>query len=86
MKRPSVTILGTAGVVLIQWSYIPQWIRIFSTRNVSGLSPIFLGSVFLGLLCFEAYAVVRRDSVYIISNAIGLVNCGICIFGYLLYR
>ena len=79
-------IIGFLGTLLIQSSYLPQTIKIFRTKNVKGISPIFLGMVFIGLVLFEWYSIRINDLVYIVSNVFGMLNCGTTLVAYFVFK
>jgi uncharacterized protein with PQ loop repeat len=66
--------LGYLGVLIIQCSYWPQIYRVVSTRQMAGLSPVFILLVWLGLVLLQLYSYSTRDRVYIFSNWFGLAN------------
>ena len=78
--------IGYVGMILIQSSYFPQIAKTYSTKNVTGLSIQFLLMVFVGIICFEIYAVKMKDKVYMLSNAIGICTSGSLIIGWLLFN
>jgi len=69
--------LGYIGILLIQCSYWTQIYRVVADRRTTGLSPVFIFMIWLGLICLQAYSYHIQDMVYIISNWIGLANTSI---------
>jgi uncharacterized protein with PQ loop repeat len=66
--------LGYLGVFCIQLSYLPQLYKVISTREVNGISPLFIFMVWLGIVSLQIYSYSIRDKVYIFSNWCGLIN------------
>ena len=66
--------LGYAGVFCIQMAYVPQLMKVITTRQVAGLSPLFIFLVWVGIICLQIYSYSIGDRVYIVSNYMGLCN------------
>ncbi len=69
--------LGYAGVFCIQLSYLPQLYKVISTRQVAGISPLFILLVWVGVICLQVYSYSIRERIYIVSNWCGLVNTSV---------
>lgn len=72
-------LLGVFGVILLATSGIPQIIRSFRTKNVSGLSPYSISCVFFGCLCMSSYTILEEGLSlfhinYIINGVISFIN------------
>ena len=69
-----VSWVGLIGMVLLQSNTIPQTLKVINTGNISSLSTQMFVQTLLGLICYEIHAVKMGDKLYILSNAIGIVN------------
>jgi uncharacterized protein with PQ loop repeat len=56
--------VGTAGVLAIEGSYLPQILRLFRLKRAEELSLFFPGLNFIGRLLALTYALVTRDHVF----------------------
>ena len=77
---------GILGMILIQSSWIPQWLHLWSTGNTEGISVLFVLMVTVGLVCFQVYSIKQKDWVFIVSNAFGLLNCLLVLAGIAWFR
>jgi len=69
--------LGYLGVFCIQISYLPQVYKVITTRQVAGLSPLFIFLVWLGIVLLQIYSYSIQDRIYIVSNWCGLINTSV---------
>jgi uncharacterized protein with PQ loop repeat len=75
------------GYALLTICYVPQWWRVFRTRRVEGLSPVFICLVFLGLCLIQIGLVLGRISGALIwGNGFALINAGLLLVAYFSVR
>ncbi len=82
MKKP----WGVVGILLIQFCYFPQLLKVIQTREVVGISALMYGVLLCGLMCYLIYAIKIRDVIYIISNSVNLFTAGLLFYLILLWR
>ena len=69
-------LIGWAGVAFVTTCSIPQLIKIIRTgrsRDVSAATYLLL---VVGMFCYLIYAIHIEDTVFTVSNSIGLVSNG----------
>ena len=64
------------GIPLIQLSTCFQIVKIYRTKQISGVSIIFWWMVLGGLICYQVFAFANRIWPYIVSNALGILLTG----------
>ena len=79
-------IVGWLGFVFIQLCYLPQLIRSFRTRDVSGVSLGTWVLLWFGLVCYFLYGLYIRDVVFSAGNGAGAVLTSLQIALILKYR
>ena len=77
---------GVIGLLCVQGSYIPQLIKTYLTRDVTGLSIWFFGILTIGLLNYLIYSIYIKQRLYIIANFISVIFTGSLLIMILLYR
>jgi MtN3 and saliva related transmembrane protein len=68
--------LGLLAAFFTTIANIPQTIKVIRTRDVKSLSSVTYAMLFLGMLLWVAYGVVRSDLPIILANAIAGALCG----------
>ena len=68
------SIFGWLGIVLVNVAYLPQIIKTIKLKKTNQISPLFYLSIAVGIVCYEVYAQLRNDPVFIVSNILGLVQ------------
>ncbi len=65
MITETVAIIATMLVVI---SYLPQIIKAFRTKSLEDVSWGFLIIIFLGVICWVIYGILKDDMTFMISN------------------
>jgi MtN3 and saliva related transmembrane protein len=71
-----VEILGLAAAFFTTVANIPQAIKVLRTRSTKSLSAPTYGLLFLGLLMWTAYGIIRGDLPVIVGNVVAAALCG----------
>jgi uncharacterized protein with PQ loop repeat len=79
-------IFGIIGMILVQFSTCCQIYNLYKTKKTEGLSVGFLWMIFVGLANYLAYSISINDTIYIISNCIGMFFLAISIGQYYYYK
>jgi uncharacterized protein with PQ loop repeat len=67
-----MSLFGYMGIILVNIAYLPQIVKTVRLKRTNQMSPWFYASIVAGIICYELYAIHRRDPVFIISNILGL--------------
>jgi MtN3 and saliva related transmembrane protein len=76
---PSIDLIGSVAACLTTFSFIPQAIKTFRTKDVSGISLGMYGCFTLGVALWLIYGLMLGAWPIIISNAI-TGSLALCIF------
>ncbi len=79
-------IFGWLGFVTMQIFFVPQTMKILRTRDVSGLSLPAWVLLWLGFAFYVTYSVAVNDVVFIVGNAMALLQTSLQIGLILKYR
>lgn len=79
-----VQVLGLLAAILTTGANIPQTIKVIKTRSTKSLSWATYAMLFLGMLFWVAYGVIKEDIPIILANAVAGSLCGIILFMKLL--
>jgi len=79
-------LLGTIGSIIMCASSIPQIIKTYRTKAVDSLSGSYLAVLITGMLLILAYALYRKDIVFILGNLLSLFLTGILVGLWYRYR
>ena len=79
-------IMGTTGSLIMCASSVPQIMKTYRTKCISGLSAIYLSILILGMLLILSYAFYKKDIIFIFGNGISLFLTGILVVLYWRYR
>jgi uncharacterized protein with PQ loop repeat len=60
----SIAWIGTAGIVAIESSYLPQILRLFRLKRAEEISLFFPALNFAGRILALTYSLLTRDSVF----------------------
>jgi lipid-A-disaccharide synthase-like uncharacterized protein len=63
--------IGTAGIVAIEGSYLPQIVRLFRLKRAEELSLFFPAFNLAGRLLALTYSLMRADQVFVVGFIIG---------------
>lgn len=66
-------ILGIAAGILCTFSFIPQVIKIFRTKNARDISLLTFSVFFLGVILWFIYGIMIKEWPIIIANAVTLI-------------
>lgn len=69
--------LGLLAAFFTTIANIPQAIKVIRTRNVKSLSAATYAMLFIGMLLWVGYGIIRNDLPIILANSVAGVLCGI---------
>ena len=69
--------LGLLAAFFTTIANIPQAIKVIKTRDVKSLSAATYAMLFIGMLLWVAYGIIRNDLPIILANSIAGALCGI---------
>lgn len=75
-----ITILGFAAALFTTISNIPQATKIIRTKETKGVSAPSYIVLFIGLVAWVAYGIMKSDWPVMIANTISALICGIVLF------
>jgi MtN3 and saliva related transmembrane protein len=78
--------LGFLAAFFTTIANIPQAVKVIRTRNVKSLSAPTYAMLFVGMLLWVAYGVIRNDLPIILANSIAGALCGIILAMKLICR
>lgn len=78
--------LGLLAAFFTTIANVPQTIKVIKTRNVKDLSSLTYAMLFIGMLLWVGYGIIRNDIPIILANGIAGALCGIILFMKLTYR
>lgn len=78
--------LGLLAAFFTTVANIPQAIKVIRTRNVKDLSALTYAMLFIGMLLWVGYGIIRNDFPIILANAIAGALCGIILAMKLICR
>ncbi len=81
-----IEILGLLAAFFTTAANIPQAIKVIKTRDVKSLSVLTYTMLFIGMVLWVVYGVIRSDIPIILANAVAGVLCGIILFMKLVYK
>jgi uncharacterized protein with PQ loop repeat len=67
----SISLLGTAGVLAIELSYVPQIVRLFRMKSAEEVSYLFPGLNLLGRLLALTYSLIVSNPVFTFGFFVG---------------
>jgi MtN3 and saliva related transmembrane protein len=79
-------LLGTIAAILTTASFVPQAVKTFRTRDVSGISLIMYSSFTLGIALWLIYGVLLNAWPMIIANIITLALASAILVMKIRYR
>lgn len=68
--------LGLAAAFFTTLANVPQAIKVIRTRSTKSLSAPTYAMLFLGLLMWTTYGIIRNDLPVILGNVIAAALCG----------
>jgi MtN3 and saliva related transmembrane protein len=69
----TITIIGLIASIATGTSLLPQLIKIIREKKASTVSPGMLALLFIGLIAWICYGVLKKDWILIVSNAFSLL-------------
>ena len=72
-------LVGTTGSVIMCASSVPQLIKTYRTKCITGLSGTYLAILMIGMSLILLYALHVKDIVFIMGNSISLTLTAILI-------
>jgi len=75
-----IQLLGLAAAVFTTAANIPQTIKVIKTKSTKSLSAATYAMLFVGMLLWVIYGVLREDVPIILANSIAGLLCGIILF------
>jgi MtN3 and saliva related transmembrane protein len=75
---------GLLAALLTTGANIPQTIKVIKTRSTKSLSAATYAMLFLGMIMWVIYGIIRKDIPVILANAVAGSLCGIILFMKLL--
>ncbi len=85
MNSTVITVIGFCAAALTTFSFVPQFLKIISTKKTDGISLLMILQISLGLFLWVIYGLLRKDIVLIIANGVGFVIIIATLFVYLIY-
>ena len=68
------------------FAFIPQIIKVYSTRSVKNVSLLTLLQFLLGVSFWVAYAIHLKDAIMIVANSVTFLTLAILLYLYFSYR
>lgn len=68
-----ITFLGVTAGALTTTSFVPQVVKTWKTRHTKDISAFMFALLFLGILLWTVYGVMRRDLPVVLANGISLM-------------
>lgn len=83
-----IQVIGLLAAILTTGANIPQTIKVIRTKSTKSLSAVTYAMLFLGMVMWVVYGVIRDDIPLILANSIAGLLCGIILLMklYGLYR
>jgi len=75
-----IKILGLAAAFFTTAANIPQAIKVIKTRSTKSLSTATYIMLFIGMVLWVVYGIMRQDLPIILANSIAGALCGIILF------
>ena len=82
----TIQITGLLAAILTTGANIPQTIKVIRTRSTKSLSTATYTMLFLGMILWVIYGVIKKDIPIILANAVAGSLCGIILFMKLLAK
>jgi lipid-A-disaccharide synthase-like uncharacterized protein len=79
-------ILGTAGIVAMESSYLPQIVRLYRRKRAHDMSAFFPALNVFGRLLALGYSVVRNDHVFVWGFLFGMMVRALLLGQVVLYK
>ena len=86
MESRIFEMMGSMGSLIMCASSIPQIIRTYRSKCVTGLSGSYLAILIVGMSMILSYALYVQDAVFILGNGVSLTLTGILVCLWARYR
>lgn len=74
------SLLGIAAGTLTTTSFLPQVVKTYRSRHAKDISFFMFLLLFIGIILWVAYGVIRRDMPVILANAVSFVLVSAILF------
>lgn len=78
--------IGLSAALFITVANFPQAVKVIRTRNVKSLSASTYTMLFIGMVLWVIYGIMKKDIPVILGNTISGILCGIILSVKILYR
>jgi MtN3 and saliva related transmembrane protein len=75
-----IEILGFAAAAFTTICNIPQALKIIRTKETKDISTMTYLALFIGLVIWVAYGILKNDLPIIVANSISATICGMVLF------
>lgn len=79
-------LLGTTGSIIMCASSVPQLIKTYRTKCITGLSGTYLAILMIGMSFILSYALYVKNIVFIFGNSLSLTLTGLLVLMWFRYR
>lgn len=79
-----IQILGLAAAFFTTAANIPQAIKVIKTSSTKSLSALTYAMLFIGMVLWVVYGIIRNDLPIILANSVAGALCGIILIMKLL--
>lgn len=79
-------IVGTIGSIIMCASSVPQLIKTYRTKCITGLSGTYLAILMIGMSFILSYALYVKNIVFIFGNSLSLTLTGLLVVMWFRYR
>jgi MtN3 and saliva related transmembrane protein len=79
-------IVGTTGSIIMCASSLPQLIKTYRTKCITGLSGTYLAILMIGMLFILSYALYVKNIVFIFGNSLSLTLTGLLVVMWFRYK
>lgn len=79
-----IQILGLSAAFFTTAANIPQAIKVIKTSSTKSLSALTYAMLFIGMVLWVVYGIIRNDLPIILANSIAGALCGIILIMKLL--
>jgi len=81
-----IEILGLLAAFFTTIANIPQAIKVIKTRNVKDLSAATYSMLFVGMVLWVVYGIMKEDLPIILANSIAAALCGLILIMKIICR
>lgn len=81
-----IEVLGMLAAFFTTVANIPQAIKVIKTRNVKDLSAATYSMLFIGMVLWVVYGIMKEDLPIILANSIAAALCGLILIMKIICR